>query len=249
MCKHSLNNTNACYLLLGGEAGFSFKSEAKYELIGSGKIVLSNNENRKYFSCQNVHEIPIRQSLMHELIVFLSTKKLKLVNGKKVSDYYLANFDVHDVFFKTVELSQAQSEQQESKFITHVLMLLSYFFEQPQLLSYLLRAVRHVTCLQVEAIIESCPSRNWKLNDIANELCMSASGLKRRLREEGTCYKKNLVKSRLRLAKVLLESKNTSILDVANKCGFSSTSYFISVFKKHYLITPSCYSKGIYCCV
>lgn len=251
MCNHSLNDTNACYLILSCEADFSFKSEVGYELIGPSTMVLTNSENRKYFPYQNIHEIPIRQNLLHELISFLSAKQLKLGNRKKVSNYYCAHFDVHDVFFKTVELSllQAQSEQEESKFVTHLLMLLSYFFDQSQLLNYLLRAVRHITCLQVEAIIESCPSRNWKLNDIANELCMSASGLKRRLREEGTCYKKILVKSRMKLAKFLLESKNISILDVASKCGFSNASYFIAVFKKHYLITPSCYSKGIYCCV
>lgn len=248
---HNLKDTNTCYLLLSCEESFSFESEDKYELIGSDTIILTNNENRKYFPSSNIHEIPIKQSLMHDLIGFLSGRNLKLVSRNKIADYHSADFCVHDIFFRTIDLShsQDQSDQEESKFVTHILMLLSYFFDQSQLLSYLLRAVRHITCLQVEAIIESCPSKNWKLTDIANELYMSASGLKRKLREEGTCYKQILIKSRLELAKKLLESKNISIFDVACKCGFSNTSYFISVFKKYYSITPSCYSKGMYHCI
>lgn len=83
MCNHSFNDTNACYLLLSCDADFSFKSEVGYELIGSSTMVLTNSENRKYFPYQNIHEIAIKQNLLHELISFLSAKQLKLGNRKK----------------------------------------------------------------------------------------------------------------------------------------------------------------------
>lgn len=248
---HNLDEAKSCYFLLSCKEEILFKSKSKSEVIGPGTIILTNNKNRRGFLCNDLYEIPIKQNLMHDLIHFLSCRKINLADKINVADYYCADFDVHDIFLKTVELSlsKVQSEREKSKFLTHVLTLLSYFFDRSNLLSYLLRTVRNITSLQVEAIIGSYPSRNWKLTDIANELCMSTSGLKRKLRDEGTCYGRILTKIRLNFARELLESKNISIVSVANQCGFSNTSYFISVFKKHYSITPSSYSKGIYCSV
>lgn len=47
-----------------------------------------------------------------------------------------------------------------------------------------------------------------------------------------------LLQYRLYQAQKMLYMSNDSVADIANKCGFSSASYFIDCFKKTYFITP-----------
>ncbi|MCK5129604.1 MAG: helix-turn-helix transcriptional regulator [Clostridiales bacterium] len=50
---------------------------------------------------------------------------------------------------------------------------------------------------------------------------------------------------RLRQAEYHLMSSDKSVTDIAYECGFSSTSYFISMFAKHKSVTPQNYRKRI----
>ena len=50
---------------------------------------------------------------------------------------------------------------------------------------------------------------------------------------------------RLEKACQLLDSSNLSISEISYSVGFSDTSYFIKVFKKHYLVSPSKFKKHL----
>ena len=96
---------------------------------------------------------------------------------------------------------------------------------------------------QVYTIIQSNISKGWALGSIASSLCMSASVLKKRLREENTSYTKIITDCRMRFAAEQLTIYHQSIAQVSAQCGYSSASYFISVFKKYYGTTPLNYIR------
>lgn len=64
--------------------------------------------------------------------------------------------------------------------------------------------------------------------------------------EAARCFKKNLdvtpfnylIQYRLEVAKVMLQSSEMSITEIAMQCGFDSVSYFDRVFRKYYWLTP-----------
>lgn len=48
----------------------------------------------------------------------------------------------------------------------------------------------------------------------------------------------------LRAARILLETTNMDLAQIADECGFTDDNYFIRVFRKHYGITPGTYRKN-----
>lgn len=62
--------------------------------------------------------------------------------------------------------------------------------------------------------------------------------LKKKLKNENTSYSQIVTECRMRYAVQMLLMDNKNITQVAQLCGYSSTSYFISVFKAFYDLTP-----------
>lgn len=61
---------------------------------------------------------------------------------------------------------------------------------------------------------------------------------KEKLKNEQTSYSKIVTDCRMRYAVEQLLIFNKNISQVSTLCGYSSTSYFISVFKEYYGVTP-----------
>ena len=57
-------------------------------------------------------------------------------------------------------------------------------------------------------------------------------------------FKEFLVDLRLKHACQLLVYSNEAITDIAYYCGFNSTSYFLTVFKKRYKMSPLKYRNS-----
>lgn len=87
-------------------------------------------------------------------------------------------------------------------------------------------------------IIESDIHKDWNLSMVASCLCLSPSLLKKKLKSENTSYSQIITTCRMRYAvnQLLMDGKNIS--QVSQLCGYNSTSYFISVFKEFYGMTP-----------
>lgn len=96
---------------------------------------------------------------------------------------------------------------------------------------YILRSsVRDSIC----RIIQSDIQHYWNLRIVASSLCLSPSLLKKKLKNENTSYSQIVTECRMRYAVQMLLMDNKNITQVAQLCGYSSTSYFISVFKAFY---------------
>jgi len=90
--------------------------------------------------------------------------------------------------------------------------------------------------------IEDHFEKNIKIEALSARFGISASYLSRLFKKEvGVGIHEYLTKYRILQSTYLL--KEHSVTEVCYMCGFSDSSHFISVFKKHFGITPSTYKK------
>lgn len=81
------------------------------------------------------------------------------------------------------------------------------------------------------------------LDQVASQLFMSASTLKRRLKEQQTTYQKLKDDERLKQAEELLTGSSISLEDISEKLGFSDASNFTKAFKNWTGITPKVFRQ------
>ncbi len=84
----------------------------------------------------------------------------------------------------------------------------------------------------------------WTLNEMAEAMSLSRSSLVEKLRKaSGYSPMELLTRLRLLRAKEMLLQDKFSVLQIALKCGFSTSQYFSSVFRKFEGLSPMQYKK------
>ncbi|EQB1096249.1 helix-turn-helix domain-containing protein, partial [Escherichia coli] len=106
-------------------------------------------------------------------------------------------------------------------------------FETDERMSLFLSGCLSSISAKVRAIIQTDISASWTLGAIALQLHMSESLLKTKLKNEGGMFSRLLLEERMRVAVNMLCSRYGYGQAVAEKCGYSSRSYFISVFHRY----------------
>ena len=131
-------------------------------------------------------------------------------------------------------VNEAERERTRSLLFT----VLSRFLDSKKFISLLMYMLRNCISDSVYHIIESDIHKDWNLSMVASCLCLSPSLLKKKLKSENTSYSQIITTCRMRYAvnQLLMDGKNIS--QVSQLCGYNSTSYFISVFKEFYGMTP-----------
>ena len=96
---------------------------------------------------------------------------------------------------------------------------------------------------EVVALVDKNYSNpSFSVEDIAAHFGISRVHLNRKLKGISEKSPSELIKSaRMKLALELLESGNYSMVEIAQKCGFSSPAYFSTAFKEFYGKSPSAY--------
>ena len=77
------------------------------------------------------------------------------------------------------------------------------------------------------------------IENICEQLAMSESTLRRKLKLEGTSVQEIKDQARLGLALHLLQTSPDSIGAIADKCGYLSQSRFTERFKRRFGLTPT----------
>ena len=82
------------------------------------------------------------------------------------------------------------------------------------------------------------------LEQLAARFEISAANLSRLFRHEfGVGFSRYLTELRLESAVALLNSTALPISEVAMRCGFSTSGYFIRIFRRHFGVTPKDYRR------
>jgi len=95
---------------------------------------------------------------------------------------------------------------------------------------------------QVKSLIQiNLSNQKSNIDSVSQELCMSRQTLYRKLKEEGTDFKKLLNEVRKTQAIELLVSDKANILHISLQLGFKESSSFYKAFHRWYGMTPSEY--------
>lgn len=116
--------------------------------------------------------------------------------------------------------------------------LMSIFLDHKMFLPLLRHSIRRNIREQVMLIITSDIRYKWSIEKVAGKLFISPSLLKKKLRSEKTKYSYIVLECRMQRASELILDRDLPVNKIAEKCGYSSTPYFISVFRKFYGCTP-----------
>lgn len=94
--------------------------------------------------------------------------------------------------------------------------------------------------LKVNDIIEhNISNENFSMDDLAEELCISSSGLFAKIKNISGCTpNKLLLLVRLKKAAELLQQDNFRINEVCYMVGFNNPSYFAKCFQKQFGVLP-----------
>ena len=97
---------------------------------------------------------------------------------------------------------------------------------------------------QVKFYLTQNYSSSVTLEQLAARFEISAANLSRLFRHEfGIGFSRYLTALRLESAVALLNSTNLPVSEVALRCGFSTSGYFIRIFRKHFGATPKDYRR------
>ncbi|EGE3724966.1 bacterial regulatory helix-turn-helix s, AraC family protein [Escherichia coli DEC6E] len=94
---------------------------------------------------------------------------------------------------------------------------------------------------KVHNIISNNLDKQWSLTNMAEYLYLSPSSLKRKLQKENTTFSEVCLSARMNAAAKFLRQKKASVQKISQMCGYDNYSYFITVFKRNFNITPKKY--------
>ncbi|WP_409040248.1 helix-turn-helix transcriptional regulator [Klebsiella sp. BIGb0407] len=120
----------------------------------------------------------------------------------------------------------------------HLVMGLLRVLHQEGLAGPLLIEPRFNLTEQVRQLILFAPASQWSVEDVAGQLSLGASTLRRRLQNEGQNFRQIVEEVRMACALSLLQSTRLPVADVALKCGYLSGSRFTARFQNHYGCLP-----------
>ena len=90
-----------------------------------------------------------------------------------------------------------------------------------------------------EVITRNMSNSDFGINDLAREMCMSRTGLNRKLRGIFNMSPNNYIKvSRLKYSALLLKNSKMRVSEVCYEVGFTSPSYFTQCFYKQFGLLP-----------
>ena len=93
--------------------------------------------------------------------------------------------------------------------------------------------------LDIQRYIDEHLNQKLTVGSLAQSFFLSESYLSHAFKNwTGFSPQRYLILNRLSLAKELLASSGSSIEEIASRCGFATTSHFISTFRKELGITP-----------
>ena len=97
---------------------------------------------------------------------------------------------------------------------------------------------------QVKKMIIENLSVEMSREELAQQVYMSPDYLTKLFKKEtGMSLSEYIMHKRIQLAQQLLASTELSVVEIAQKAGFSYSSYFVRIFKKKVGITPQQYRK------
>ncbi|MFT0697569.1 helix-turn-helix domain-containing protein [Citrobacter sp. Cu096] len=219
--------------------------------IPEGHLVFLSGREHVEFSSLNTKLVT---HIGHDVIVdYLNSIKCDSigfkhrVNKPPLPPVFVCYNRTPEIFKTASQYSSAEivdfCESQRMRFL--LFTLLSNFLTNSEFLLYLIDINRIRVSDRVRQLLNSDLKFEWNLNIVAKSLYLSSSILKKKLKSEKVSYGKILTNCRMHHAAKLLRTSELNINQISELCGYHNPSYFISVFKCFYGVTPCRFLKNI----
>lgn len=125
------------------------------------------------------------------------------------------------------------------------LLLLSLFRQQSPEIDRLTMACTTLSISErVAEFIMSDYSKNWRIDELASLMNMSASTFKKKMYKDVGSVSHYITKLKMIEALRQLRRTNKPICLIASSLGYTSSSYFTAVFKRYFNLFPSDIKKN-----
>ncbi|WP_201312919.1 helix-turn-helix transcriptional regulator [Dyella sp. EPa41] len=92
---------------------------------------------------------------------------------------------------------------------------------------------------RIRLLLNTQPAREWRAEEVAGRLALSAATLRRRLSEEASSFRGILEEVRLTHGLALVQGSNKPLKQIAAECGYASPSRFTARFRERFGTLPS----------
>ncbi|EID9801259.1 AraC family transcriptional regulator [Salmonella enterica] len=147
------------------------------------------------------------------------------------------------LFYQTINKFNDRNSEDKNISIFDISYVLSFFRDDIKVISALKYCQIETTASKVIEVMEKNLSKNWKLNEVSEQMFITESCLRKKLQKENLSFRKLSVDVKMKHASIYLRRSNKHIGQIARILGFNSTSYFIKVFRDYYNTTPKKYVK------
>ena len=173
-------------------------------------------------------------------------KEIYFEHSKPITGNAYEHFFNCPVFFEqemnAIAFDEADLKKGSAKFDETLIPLLKHYIQLLEHNTYSPRSLsENINQLLVHCIEHDITNISY----VAGRLGLTQATLRRRLKAENTSFRILLQKKRVALAKRFLLEPNMSILQIAQKVGYSETASFTRAFQKETGQTPSRYRQTL----
>jgi len=177
-------------------------------------------------------------------------KYLKVIQEPEI--VFLSPLHILDRTFGMAALSFGNSEriyeQYYLRFVTHTALALDRLLHEHLETEDSARSSRQKEVMQklmeLRSRMMDDPGQPWTVEEMSRNMGMGKSTLQKQYKSFfGKSIFEELIRFRVELAKHLLKDTTLTLSEVAEKCGYSSESYFMKQFKSVAGITPTAFRK------
>lgn len=223
-----------------------YTSKGALTLNGINKIYQSPSETVIFLPCSEIINIQNTSGAAVEFYIFC-------ISGAAASLFYkqFHNPGVHiacpsaitDIFSRLCYLSTSILPDDQRIVPKLTLILLTELLFVPEAESKKTKLLPHVEAVQ--KLFLDNPSSFYSLNELAALTHVNKFKLTKDFKEQlGLPPMQYLLELRLKFAQNLLVSTDLSIAQIARRAGFSTSNYFIHIFKQKIAVTPTQYRRN-----
>lgn len=247
-----------CFLIYSNDKPFHISFSGEIYLVNKGmavfikksipfSVLLNWGKTENGLVRNDIVSLKIPQEAIGEYIRHYLSRDWKEFKSTVSNDYVILNYnDVNkndlvliNSLIETIPVSHSENELYNVDNAKYMLILSLIQKLAPELEGMIISCSSLTTSERVASLIMQDYSKNWKSKEIASQLNMSVSTFKKKMYQDIGSVSNFITKVKMIEALRQLRRTHLPINTIALSLGYTSSSYFTSVFKKHFNLFPS----------
>ncbi|EHX0855645.1 helix-turn-helix transcriptional regulator [Salmonella enterica subsp. enterica] len=247
-----------CFLIYSNDKPFHISFNGEIYHINKGMVVfikksipfsvlLNWGKAENGLVRKDIVSLKIPQEAIGEYIRYYLTKDWVELKNTTSHDYVILNynaknsndFNLINALIESIPVYEKESNLYNVDNVKYMLILSLIHKLAPELEEMIISCSSLTTSERVASLIMRDYSKNWKSTEIASQLNMSVSTFKKKMYQDIGSVSNFITKVKMIEALRQLRRTHLPINTIALSLGYTSSSYFTSVFKKHFNIFPS----------